>query len=164
MATFENLQELVCSGALVRIVLPIRVCSAPSRYLYATPRAHKYIVETLPQLPQTQMSEATPHEQVYSLFKRFVCGNELSYGDGNDIRDINPSDLGVWELKTEDMRLFGWFPLYDVFICDAVDDASRIKEFNLYAGYRDQCVAVRDQMALSEPKFVDGELKDVISF
>lgn len=164
MATFENLQELVRVGALVAIDLPVRICSAPSRYFYVTPRALQYLDKTLPQLPQTQMSEAAPVEQVYSLLKRFVCGNELSYGDGNDIRDINPSDLGVWELKTEDMRLFGWFPLYDVFICDAVDDASRIKEYSLYAGYRDQCVAARDRMALDEPKFVDGELKDVISF
>ena len=161
MATFENLKALEIQGILERVELPIRVCPAPSRYLFLTSRAYTYINEVLPTLSQTQMSEATPLEQVYSLFKRFVCGSELKYGDGNDIRDIQPSDLGVWELRTEDMRLFGWFPRYDVFICDAVDDASRIKEFNLYAGYR---VLVRDRMALSEPKFVDGELKDVISF
>ena len=63
---------------------------------------------------------------------------------------------GVWELKSADIRVFGWFYKRDVFIAAAADAAWKIKEYCLYAGYRDQTKRDRDALDLDPPKFIAG--------
>jgi hypothetical protein len=71
---------------------------------------------------------------------------------------------GVWELKTADVRIFGWFPGRDQYIAVRVDQAWRVKESNLYAGYKGEVVRYRDALPLAGDKFVKGvDPNDVVS-
>jgi hypothetical protein len=67
---------------------------------------------------------------------------------------------GIWELKTADLRLFGWFLQKDCFIVSDIDDTGRIKQSNLYRGYCLQAVRRRDALELNEPKFIRGDNPD----
>ena len=67
----------------------------------------------------------TPLEQVDFLFHEFISGADLSYYKRSHF--MEPSSGGVWELKTPDVRLFGWFVCRNVFIMANVDSAYRCK-------------------------------------
>ena len=65
---------------------------------------------------------------------------------------------GVWELKTDDIRVFGWFPRKDCFVGAVADDATRIKTLKLYYGYAN--VTTKRFLAaldLDHPKCVLGD-------
>lgn len=87
----------------------------------------------------------------------------MSYGDGGEIRDLKPLDSDVWELKTADMRLIGWFCMRDIFICTAIEQKHRLVQSNLYGPYIQDAVRMRNQMELQAPKSVEGGLEYVIS-
>ncbi len=83
---------------------------------------------------------------------------------GQEFRRLHPGEHGIWEMRTPDIRIFGWFPHMDCFVAVFGDDASHIKDHDLYAGYRDQVVRMRDALDLDEPKYLDGaEIEDVVS-
>jgi hypothetical protein len=69
----------------------------------------------------------------------------------NHLRD------GIWELKTPDLRLFGWFHVKDCFICGALDTAFNVKNSNLYKGYANEVGHFRDELPLDEPKYLTGD-------
>ena len=75
---------------------------------------------------------------------------------------MQPSEEGVWELRTADLRFFGWFWRKGVFVISAVDQTARCKEYNLCGGYRNRCVQDMRNLGLDEPQFVNGELADVL--
>lgn len=77
---------------------------------------------------------------------------------------MRPVGNGVWELKTADLRLFGWFVQKDCFIVCDCDTTLRVKQMRLYPGYRDQAVRFRERLDLDEPKFIAGDdPNDVVS-
>jgi hypothetical protein len=60
--------------------------------------------------------------------------------------------------------VFGWFPIKDHFVGVAANDATYIKQHQLYAGYIGEVVRFRDQLNLDAPKFIRSEeAKDVVS-
>lgn len=126
-----------------------------SRLIYMGPKVMPWILEHLPEAVTDQDTEIQPVEQLDDLLNSFCAGECLSIG--RQIKLLRHWDGGVWELKTLDLRLFGWFPRVDTFICNAVDFATHIKRFGLYAGYRGETIRFRDLLPLDEPKFIQGD-------
>ena len=60
----------------------------------------------------------------------------------------------MWEIKTADVRVFGWFYRQDQFIALVGDEAWRVKEYKLVRGYTDEVVKYREGLNLDEPKYV----------
>ena len=132
------------------------------RRIYALPQARKWMEGVLPTLESELGLEISPIEQLDAFLTNYCAGDTLMYG--RQFRPLRHIDAGVWELKTPDLRLFGWFHAKDCFICSDCDDATKVKKHHLYAGYRDQAVRLRDQLDLDEPKFLSGDdPNDVIS-
>lgn len=76
---------------------------------------------------------------------------------------MTPLDLGVWELKTTDVRLFGWFHVPKCFIIGNVDTKARYLEMpGLSGGYRDNSAFRRDKLDLDKPKFILGGYDHVL--
>lgn len=117
----------------------------------------------LPSLTSFFESEITPIEQLDEFMANFCAGEVLTFQ--RQFRPLVHIDKGVWELKTRDLRLFGWFHKRDCFVCSAIDDATKVKgPPRLYNGYRDQAGHDRDTLDLDEPKFVQGDdPNDVVS-
>lgn len=98
--------------------------------------------------------ESTPMEQLDALVGRFAAGEILTFQ--HHFWPLSNLGSGVWELKTQDLRVFGWFPQRDCFIGDKADNTTRIKQHRLYSGYVNEVVRFRNALDLDEPKFLEG--------
>lgn len=62
----------------------------------------------------------------------------------------------VWELKTEDVRLFGWFPqrAHFIAVCGSLKNA--IRKARDYAPFIQKVIDFRTALELDEPKAITG--------
>ncbi|TIP70341.1 MAG: hypothetical protein E5X53_28270 [Mesorhizobium sp.] len=156
-----TLDELVAGKHLIELDGGLDGNELPQRFLYAFPHALKWLDQTLPAL-EAELGDGklSPIEQVDVLFHDFVSDEDFSYYERS--HSMLPTNLGVWEMKTTDVRLFGWFPRKATFIIAECDTAFRCKNHNLYPGYRSSVVRRRNILDLDEPKFLTGEYDDVL--
>jgi hypothetical protein len=132
------------------------------RSVHAFPQFRKRIENDLLNWVSTWGVELTPVQQLDALMEVFCSGETLTFG--SQFKPLEHLGDGIWELKTPDLRLFGWFLAKDCFICTAVDLAFNVKSYNLYAGYAGEAVRLRALLDLDEPKFVVGsDPHDVVS-
>ncbi|SRR5579885_1254218 len=156
-----TLATLVSSKKLVQIGGGLAKDEQPVRLLYAYPHVIEWLNDTLPALePFDADGMQSPLEQVDDLFHDFVAGEDFSFYELS--HSMEPLEDGVWELKTPDIRLFGWFYKKGIFLAANIDTMERVKKHNLYAGYRDDVVRRRNQLDLDAPKFVTGGYADVL--
>jgi hypothetical protein len=133
------------------------------REFYASPELRRWINGTLPGLQSSWNIELSPLEQFVALAEIFCGGERIAYG--TQFKPLNFIMDGIWELKTPDLRIFGWFPRKDCFVGVVADDATRIKTYKLYHGYAN--VTVRqfiEALDLDNPKCILGDNPhDVVS-
>jgi hypothetical protein len=126
------------------------------RQIYASPDLHRWLRDTLPGMASSWNIELTPLEQFDALSGIFCSGERLSYG--TQFKPLTHIVDGVWELKTEDLRIFGFFHRKDCFVGAVANDATWIKKHNLYKGYTN--VTTKRFLAaidLDDPKCVLGD-------
>lgn len=156
----STLSELEQAGFLENIDGDLDTNQMPQRYLYALPRALKWLKEVLPTL-QTDGYVAgalDPSRQAYNLFHTFTSGMAITNMPPHSMK---PEQKGVWELRTHDLRFFGWFWRRSQFI---IADASTKKQCNnhcLYNGYLNIVIYERERLNLDEPKFITGAIEHV---
>lgn len=133
------------------------------RELYLMPRAERWIEDTLYALETDGVVDGAkkPIEQLYDLFRGFVAGENLAAWEWFP-KCIKPTDSMVWELRTPDLRVFGWFWKPSVFIASKIDQAKRCKDFGLYPGYREECVSTYRALPLDPPPAISGDVNDVL--
>lgn len=158
MATIDEVCE---RGDLKRLGGGLDEHEQPERLLYAFPHVVEWFDTELPGLdPELGDGRQSPIEQVDDLLHDYVSGADFAYYERS--HSMHPSEHGVWELKTTDIRLFGWFVSKGVFVVADVDTAFRCKEHGLYAGYRGNVVRRRDGLNLDPPGFITGDYPDVL--
>jgi hypothetical protein len=155
MATLLELED---QRRVIRIDPALSWREFEARRLYVLPNAYEWIEESLPAKVSNWNIQESPAEQLDVLIYEFCVGNPLAFGER--FKCLTHLGGGVWELKTADLRLFGWFSHKDCFIVSDCDDTGRIKLSNLYSGYCKQVVRRRDELDLDEPKFVPGDNPD----
>jgi hypothetical protein len=159
MATISYLVE---AGALYKLDPQLAPRQQEDRMVYTSPLLKTWIEETLPTLASNWNLSELPIQQLDSYMASFASGDPLIYV--KDFRPLNPIGQGVWELKTADLRIFGWFYRRDCFIGVQADTAWRVKESRMYHAYREATVRFRDFLDLDNPKFIPGdEPNDVVS-
>lgn len=147
--------ELVLRGELDRFDPVLRSRQQAARLLYGRQRVWEWIEKNLPDAVSEHGSLISPLEELDELLNAFCAGDELSFD--RQIKPLQHWGHGIWELKTKELRIFGWFSSVDVFIACSIDFATRIKAHRLYAGYRDEAVRFRDTLDLTPPKFITGD-------
>jgi hypothetical protein len=162
MATIAKLLE---DGAIFNIDPELDLGALPNRCLYGLPSFRRFLDE-LPELGSTWNIDQSPLDQFDDLINEFLGSEPLTVS--KRFGPIYPSKgsawPGVWELKTADLRIFGWFPMKDVFFAAFGCTAERVKESNLYNGFKNEVVRIRANLPLDEPKFVSGRnFEDVVS-
>jgi len=126
------------------------------REIYTSPDLHRWINDVLPQMQSSWGLELSPLEQLVALSEIFCSGDRISYG--TQFKPLTHIVDGVWELKTADLRVFGWFPRKDCFVGVVADDATRIKALKLYYGYANVTTKrFRAALDLDNPKCVLGD-------
>jgi hypothetical protein len=129
------------------------------RRVYLLPRA----VELLSRVPEMEPkwdTEDASIEQLDALIELFCSGEPLAIG--RQFKRLHHRHDGIWELKTADLRLFGWFPQIDCFLMTACDQAERVKKVPLYDGYCNEAARCRDLLDLDPPKFIPGDDPNVV--
>jgi hypothetical protein len=157
MATLE---QLVREGTLKRYHVDLEPDEQPARYLYATPEFESWFANVLSGVPRDRGRDLTPAEQVDQCFYEFIVGEPMAYG--LDCRKLDPLMDHVWELKTIDVRIFGWFPKKATFLMASGELKLRLRSFKAYAPYVKQVVSIRNAMPLDPPKALEGGFQNVI--
>jgi len=147
--------DLSASGNLVKLDPGLGRRLQEDRMIYLSPQLANWMGVVLPTLSSQWNIEMSPLEQLDAYVEVFASGKVLTYP--HSLKPLNHLGQGVWELKTADLRIFGWFHRRDCFIAHRCDTSERIKEFNLYPGYVGEVVRFRDLLPLDEPKSVEGE-------
>ncbi|MFV0800590.1 hypothetical protein [Brucella anthropi] len=134
----------------------------PERIIYACPQVVQWIDTVLPNIePFLDESRASPMQQLDHLLYEFISGAELS--TYKKAHAMTPLETGVWELKTPDLRIFGWFHKNGIFIAGEISTAVICKSnAGAYAGFRTVTAYRRTILDLDEPKFITGDYKDVL--
>ena len=157
-----TLLELERRGDVFRFDPALAWNEYEDRRIFLLPPARDWIQNVLPTLGSTWNIEISPEEQLDTLFYEFCSGRPLAVG--GQFKKLNPINNGMWELKTSDLRVFGWFPSKDCFVVTDCDDTDKIKRLNLYRPYCDQGVRRREALNLDEPKYFTGDdPNDVVS-
>lgn len=155
-----TLQELAANDTVHKIDADLRPGVQPERILYVTPGLADWLQTILPTLESTWHIELSPLEQVAMLVEDFCSGKPLVVGQR--FRSLKPARKAVWELKTPDVRIFGWFVFRDCFLGVKADLADRIKLYDLYGGYMGEVERSREEIDLDDPKFIEGNDPDAV--
>lgn len=150
-----TLLDRVREGRLAKLEPVLSWRQQEARLIYVSPRAQDWMTNKLIDEVSDRILETSPLEQLDEFINTYCAGGQLTFE--RQFRPIRHISDGIWELKTPDVRLFGWFAARDVFVCSAGDTKYRVKKYNLVAGYRDEAVRARLNLNLNEPSFVAGE-------
>jgi hypothetical protein len=153
-----TLLDLLDQERVFRIDPALGLRELEVRRLYVLPEARKWIETILPTGASTWKIQETPSEQLDALTYEFCVGAPLAVG--TRFKCLTHLGDGIWELKTADLRLFGWFLQKDCFIVSDCDDTDRIKQSKLYRGYCEQAVRRRAALKLDEPNYITGDNPD----
>jgi hypothetical protein len=148
--------ELEAAGNLFRLDPDLEPGVQELRCIYVSPRLKTWIENDLPTLESTWKIEVSPQEQLQAFLEEDFCpGEPLTYDW--QFKPLTHIEDGIWELKTADLRIFGWFSVQDCFIGSAANLKDLVKRHRLYYGYVKEAVQFRDQLDLDLPKFVPGD-------
>ena len=154
MATLDTLVE---NESLVKIEVDLDVGVLPWRCLYGTPEFITWLDQILPNIVTTVVGgDIEPEEQVDAIFNEFVSGKAMSFDRRFKKLSATPETY-VWEFKTLDIRIFGWVPKCDHFICTFGDMKDTIEVYRRYGRYVAQTIYFRTNLDLDEPKFIASE-------
>lgn len=159
MATLWELRE---QGKLFRLDPGLPDGELENRPVYLSPKLKDWMEKTLPGLESDWDAELTPAEELAQLFETFCGGTTLSFD--KDFKPLFYRRDGAWELRTIDLRIFGWFPQKDHFLGVVANTAKFIHAHDLTNGYAGEVCDFRDGLNLDDPKFVPGRNpNDVVS-
>jgi hypothetical protein len=82
---------------------------------------------------------------------------------GKTFKDLIPASDEIWELRTYQLRIFGWFYRKDDFIAALPLRKPALKNPGAYDDAKKKVIAIRDGLPLDPPKFVGGRIQNVLS-
>ncbi len=159
----STIDGLIRDGAISKIEIELAVGEQPLRLFYGTPGFIDWLNTLLQGAePKHRLGDTTPAEQVDQLIYTFVSGKPMNYL--RQFRFIRAEENAVWELKTPDVRIVGWFLQLDCFVGVFGDWADHVKDHDLYRGYRISIRRLRRELGVENNLCVKGTSpSDVIS-
>lgn len=162
MATLNTLSGT--SGPLTLIRVPLGRGMQPQRSFYACPDFMGTLVGEFRTWRTGRLNAAlSPQDQFDVILQKWISGQKMLYE--RMIQDLMPTRDEVWELKTADLRLFGWIYRPRVFIAAKLGYTDwykpPTKRFT-YEDARNEVMNVRDRLDLDPPKFATGEFDALV--
>ncbi len=163
MATLDILTART-PPALHKINVPLDRNELEERLLYGLQDFTKWLEEDLPKLSPGRLKAAeTPKEQIDYRLYQWIVGKDITYT--RMFNDLTPMQDEVWELKTADIRIFGWMYRPLIFIAVFGDYADLYKGPHAKKSYpdsRNKVVRARNALDLDEPKFARGTFDELV--
>lgn len=151
MATLE---ELAKKGVIYRQRIKLASNEFDDRLMYGTPEFKSYLGSVLKEVP-FYATNAPPRYQAQSLIKDFITGKP--FRETRLFKRMRPNSNDVYELRSDDLRFFGWFPRMDVFVAVRGDTFTNLKnDLTLYELHRIATLDFRNAIDLDEPKYEPG--------
>jgi hypothetical protein len=159
MSTISN---LLSSGDLKAVTLGLIDDELADRGLFGTSRVFSFLEQELPRISSQDVA-LSALEQVANLFGRYLTNRPFILK--SPISPIRHLENGVWELKTLDVRVFGWFSAKDVMIVDAGCDVKLLKSGDRnYSGFITQTTYARKRLGFEPNDYIKGSLSnDILS-
>jgi hypothetical protein len=150
-----TLIELCGTGELYKLDPQLEANEQEWRMIYLSPDLRLWLEKDLPNLEATWSTEIDPTQQLDALVEEYCSGCTLYYGP--QFHPIRHVQDGIWELKTPDLRIFGFFHVRDCFIGWRAGHTDFIKKHDLYYGFAGETAGFRARLNLNDPKFVPGD-------
>ena len=161
MATIDKLIQL---KTLIRVTVPLGRRQFHERKLYAYPACLEWMRSKVPHMVTGRIASAsTPQEQLIERLRQWIAGDPMAYG--RMFHDLIPRSDGVWEIKTADLRIFGWMYRPREFIAvrgGYADDYKEPTKTKNYADDRREVIKARDALDLDGEKYADGEFDELV--
>lgn len=121
------------------------------------------IEKDVPSFTTSDATQASPLAQIHAEIRGFCAGQPLFVS--RDFHCLDPLGKLIWELKTPDVRLFGWFIAKNVMVLHTVGDANVLhKRWSNYAIPIDSTDKFRDSLGNLFPQPLTGvKASDVVS-
>jgi hypothetical protein len=159
-----TLPTLIQNGLLVHVTVPLDQGELAERSIYGCAEFIRWLNHDLPHLESGRLRAAdTPQEQLDNIMYRWIAGKPVIYD--RMFKDLMPMQDEVWEMKTVDIRVFGWMYRPRIFIAAFADYADLYKGKVRKVSYQDakrKVMTARDRLDLDEPKFAGGKFDDLV--
>ena len=153
-----TLSTLLTSKVLFEVKVPLKRSEFPSRHIFGFPEFITWLRDDLPKLEPGRLKVADPpRDQLDDLLHVWITGRTIKYR--KMFQDLMPMEDEVWELKTIDLRVFGWMYQPRNFIAVFGDYADLYKPPNRKKSYHDakaKVLAARNNLDLDQPKYAQG--------
>lgn len=149
-----TLDDLTTTGALIKHTPFLERNELPMRVAYLAPAFDNVLDDTWRTMDCVRGSQLSPYEQIEQMFYELVIGRVMSYNVG--FKKLDPVSASVWELKTRDVRIFGWFPARAHFVAVCAQLRSLMPNRADFSPFVDEVLAFRSALNLDEPKAITG--------
>jgi hypothetical protein len=161
MATFDT---LLAQKSLVRVTVKLPRGQFHERKFYAYPECLEWMRNHVPRMVAGRLASAfTPTEQLMERLRQWMAGEPMKYAPW--FRDLDPQEHGVWEMKTADLRVFGWMYRAREFVAvrgGYADDYKEPTKIKNYADDRREVVRAREALPLDGQKYAKGGFDELV--
>lgn len=161
MTTLDKMLE---EERIVRVTLRLGRGKFDERKIYAYPECLEWMKTEVPKMATGRVQSAmTPAEQLMNRLLQWITGDPLVHH--RMFKDLEPQVDGVWELKTPDLRIFGWMyrPKEFVAVCGGyADDYKEPTKVRNYADDIRTVIRARDLLPIDGVKFVTGAFHELV--
>ena len=141
-----------------RVTVPLSPGVMPDRVFYAMADFMTWMGTEVPKLKTGRLQASqTPQEQLDAILLNWTAGKPMAYSRA--MNDLMPGRDEVWEMKTPDLRIFGWICLPRTFVAVFGDYADWYKRPTIKKSYgdaRERVISARHALNLDEPKIATG--------
>jgi hypothetical protein len=159
-----TLDKLIQSKTLIRVMVRLGRGQFHERKLYVYPECVEWMRSKVPHMVTGRIASAlTPQEQLVERLRQWMAGDPMAYG--RMFHDMIPRSDGVWEMKTADLRIFGWMHRPREFIAvrgGYADDYKEPTKTKSYADDRREVVKAREALDLDGKRYADGEFDELV--
>lgn len=153
-----TLDGLTASGEIVKVGGGLRAHQQPVRRLYAVANVIEWMKTVLPTARSDEfvIGAAHPIYQVDNLFNRFVSGDDFDWPLPHP---MHPDNVGIYRIRTDDVRLNGWIPERCCFVIGSVG----LKQGSTTAhdnALRDTAISERERLQINDGAFLLGDYRD----
>jgi hypothetical protein len=161
MATITTLLD---EKKLIRVTVPLARRQFHERKIYASPVCVEWMRNDVPQMVTGEIqSDTPPRDQMILRLRQWMAG--LPMAENRMFRNLRPLEDGVWELKTEDLRFFGWLWCPRELVITRCGYADHYKEPNKIKNYTDEIrnvIADRTALQLDGGGFAKGDFYELV--
>jgi hypothetical protein len=155
MATLDSIPTVT------RVTIPLGWGEFDERKFYGLPSFMNDLQNVIPGLRAGRLNAPhSPSDQMDDILRKWITGKPMRYDRW--LKDLSPQSSETWEMKTADLRIFGWIYQPKIFVAAFTGYTDHYKPqrgrrpIESYDDARDRIVEIRNRLDLDEPKFATG--------